>query len=111
MMAGKLDRRVLLEAKSITRDPAYNSEVVTWTPVATVWASVRDVLSSSQESTANDLRLLTQPCRVWIRWRADVCTTLRVTLLGEGSRVMQIVGMAEIGRREGIELLCEKYST
>lgn len=111
MIAGKLDRRLLIEEKTVTRDPGYNSEVITWVPVATVWASVRDELSGSQEGTTNDVRVLTRPCRVWIRWRADVCTTMRATLLGDSERVMQIVGMAEIGRREGLELRCEAYST
>lgn len=34
---GRLDQRIVVQEKSVTRD-AYGGEVVTWVPIATVWA-------------------------------------------------------------------------
>ncbi len=109
MRLGQLDRRMLIEQKSVTRDPAYGSEVVTWVELATVWCSPYDVLNKLSEEVSQGIRVQTRPCRVLIRYRNDLTTDMRVTLV-DRSRVMQITSVAEIGRREGIELLCEAYS-
>lgn len=39
MQAGRLRERVTIQQQSITRD-SYGAEVITWSDVATVWASV-----------------------------------------------------------------------
>lgn len=112
MRIGKLDRRLLIEYKSVARDPAFNSEVITWLPLATVWANAEDVLRASPgggEQVKQDIRVHTRPCRVFIRYRADITTDMRVTLL-ERNRVMQITSIAEFGRREATELMCEEYT-
>ena len=112
MNPGQLNRRLLIEQKSVTRDPAFGSEVVTWTTVATVWGSALDVLQAKVgggEQVKQDIRLHTRPCRVLIRYRADITTDMRVTLI-DRSRVMQIVSVAEFGRREATELMCEEYT-
>lgn len=112
MNIGQLTRRLLIEQKSVTRDSGFGSEVITWVPLATVWCSALDVLNpknGGDERIKEGVRTLTRPCRVLIRYRADVTTDMRVTLV-DRSRVMQITSMAEIGRAEALELMCEEYS-
>jgi len=110
MRAGALDRRVLIERKSVTRD-AYGAEVIAWTTVATVSASALDDLGSKSgmESVRQGIRVLEKLTRVVIRYRADITSDMRVTLI-DRSRVLQIVSIAEIGRREGTELMCMEFT-
>ena len=112
MKIGKLDRRLLIERKSVTRDTAFGSEIVTWVAVATVWANAEDVLRATPgggEQVKQDIRVHTRPCRVLIRYRSDITTDMRVTIV-ERARVMQITSIAEFGRREATELMCEEYT-
>lgn len=46
MQIGRLNRRVVIQAKSATRDE-YGAEVTTWTPWKTVWAHVRPLTGSA----------------------------------------------------------------
>lgn len=110
MDIGTLDKRVLIEAKVPTRDAIYNTELSDWVPHATVWASVLDVLNGKAEATTVGVRLLTRPCRVRMRYLSSINAQMRITVFDDG-RVMQIVNLAEIGRREGLQLLCEEYSS
>lgn len=113
MRAGLLDRRILIEAPSTAVDATYGTSTNVWTTVATVWASVNDVLMGKpggSEHTAREVGMNVRPCRVLIRYRADVTTAMRITLL-DRNRVMQITSVAEFGRREATELMCEEYSS
>ena len=112
MKAGQLDRRIRLDAKQVTQDPDYGTETITWATFATVWANVQDVLPSKAESQAEGIRIEERPSRVRIRYLAGVTSDMRVVRLDSGNRVMKIIaGPAELGRREGIELMCTEYST
>lgn len=103
----RLRRRVLVERPVTQQDPDYGSQQTTgWVPVGTWWAEVLDVIG--KEATQDSMRALTRPSRVRMRWTDKVDPTMRLTVDG---RVMQIVGIAEIGRRDGLELLVEQYST
>ena len=109
MEAGKLDRRVLIEYPVTTQDGAYGSPIITWTTLVTALARVRDI--PSKESIVNNaLRMAMRPCKVAIRYRSTITTAMRVTLIDEG-RVMQIVSIAEVGRKIGLELFCENFSS
>lgn len=110
--AGTYDRRVRIEQKNVTRDPNYGSEVVAWATLATVWASVADQLQAGRgggEAVEAGVRVATVPVRLCIRYRSDITTDMRVQLLDRG-RVLQIVSVAEVGRRDGTELMCEGYT-
>lgn len=109
-MTPNLDTRTVIEAKTIARDAVYRSEVATWTPLATVWAEVRDVLPSRAEATQQGLTQARNQTRVRIRYRTDVNSSMRLRF-GNG-RLLQIIGgPAEIGRHEWLEMLCEEYTT
>lgn len=113
MDAGRLNTRVRIEQKSVTRDANYGSEVVSWVTLATVWAEVEDVLEVAThggEATAQQLRVLTRPTKVCMRYRGDVTSAMRIFMIAR-SRTLQIVSVAETGRRDGLELMCEEYSS
>lgn len=111
--AGKLNRKITIEAKSVAMDPDYGTEVITWVPVATrIWASIQDVLPSRSEQVKQGIRVATLPARLRIRYRTDITSAMRVTVHGATDTVYQIVGgPAEVGRRELIEMMIEAYSS
>ena len=111
LSAGKLDRRLRIEQKTISKDSDYGSPVEIWSTFATVWGSVLDVLNNNQESTVNSLRTLKRPCKVRVRYMAGITADMRIYFI-ERNRYLQIVSApAEIGRKEGLEFLCEEYSS
>jgi len=104
-----LDRRITLQRRVVSQDPAYGSETVAWEDIATVWAKVVERFNegSSDEETREKLRMNVAQTTVTIRWRADVETTQRVRLWD--GRLLQITGMATKGRRDRIALACEQH--
>ena len=118
MRAGDLDRQVLIEKKSVTQDPTFGTEVITWVPLVAggerFAANVQDALPSRAESVLNgDIAIARNQTRIRIRWRDDVTSAMRVTLYGDTDRVMQIVGgPAEVfGRKKLLEIMCERLSS
>jgi SPP1 family predicted phage head-tail adaptor len=113
MRGSQLDKRITIEQKSVTQDPNYGAEVITWATLASrIPANVQDALPSKSESVANGIRIATQPARIRIRYRASITSDMRVTIHGATDRVCQIVGgPAEIGRREWLEMVVEAYSS
>lgn len=105
---GALNRRVRIERPEA--DTSFDGAGSgAWPLVAEVWAEVQDALPSRGESQSGGINLATRPARVRMRYRSDVTPAMRLVM---GTRVMQIVsGPAEIGFREGIELMVEDYST
>lgn len=86
--------------------------------MAEVWAEIQDVLPSRGEKLADGINIATRPARLRMGYRDDVTSDMRILLLRwkDGQwvvgRTLQIVaGPAEIGRRSGIELMVEDYST
>lgn len=107
--AGDLDRRITFQAATREQNATYGTWSTVWADYATVWAQVRDVLPSRAESVDDDISMARRPARVRCRYRDDITSDMRVDYDG---RLMRIVsGPVEIGRREGLELLIEQYST
>jgi head-tail adaptor len=122
MRTGQLDRRVTIEKKVVTQDATYGTETITWTPLvvlpgsptvaAPFWANVVDVQPSRSESVKQGLALARNQTRVTLRYRSDVDSSMRITVHGDSDVVYQIVGgPAMIGRKEWLEMVCEKYSS
>lgn len=113
MKAGQLDRRVTIEVKSVSVNTDYGTQTVTWATFASrIPAQVQDVLPSKSETVQQGIRIAAQPARVRIRYMSGITSDMRVVVHGATDRLMQIIaGPAELGRREGIELVCEEYST
>lgn len=115
LRAGDLNRPLLIEYPVMAPDPDYGAKkIIAWAPLSREYGSVTDILMSSRgggETVVHgDLRVLVRPCRIVIRYRSTVTAVMRVTLLDE-SRVMQIVSIAEMGRKVGLELQCEQFSS
>lgn len=106
MRAGRLNRRVTIQSKSVTRDPDYGAEVVTWVTYAERWAEVRDI--NAIERAAAGLRTITRATMVTVRWVGGLTSDMRV-LLDDG-RILAITSIAELRRKEGQQLACEEYS-
>jgi SPP1 family predicted phage head-tail adaptor len=99
IQAGKLDRRITIQERTVTRDSA-GGETVTWVDRATVWASKNDV-SGRDQLLANQMAA-TGLVRFWIRHRSDVVGTDRIVY---DDTAYDIQHIAEIGRREGLDIL------
>jgi head-tail adaptor len=109
---GKLDRFVRIEQKTVTQDPVFGSQVETWSTYVETWANIEDVTSGNQERTKSDLRQLTRPCRIRMRYFDGIGPTMRVVVLDRDNRLLQIVTKpAELGRKDGIEFMAEEYVT
>lgn len=105
---GRFKDRVVILTPIDLQDDKYGSYSAAFDPMATVWAEVRDMLPSRAERIAEGLEIARRPCRVRIRWRPDVTTAMRLRL---GARELRIVALAEIGRREVLELVAEELTT
>lgn len=110
--ASDLMRRITIEKKVVTQNADYGTEVITWSPLAVVWANVQDVLPSRSEAVKQGLALAANQIRVRFRYRSDVDSSMRIVVRGATDRTLQIVGgPAEIGRHEFTEVVCEMYSS
>lgn len=109
MDAGTLDRRVTILARSETIDPVYGTKAVSWSELATVWANVKDMIPSRGERLADGVEIANRPCRVRMRYRSDITSAMRLQIGGRQLRI--ITQPAELGRREGLELLAEELTT
>lgn len=123
MRAGQLDRWVTIEKKSVTRDPDFGTEVITWVPLVALpgspvvaerfRAEIQDALPSRSEAVTQGLAVARNQTRLRMRWRDDITSDMRVTVHGDTDVVYQIVGgPAQIeGRKERIEMVLERYSS
>ncbi|MBY9062304.1 head-tail adaptor protein [Sphingomonas yunnanensis] len=116
---GPLDDRVRIE-RPAADDALDGAGADTWAEFAEVWASILDMLPSRGERLAEGLNVATRPARVRLRHLDGVTNAMRLVLLrwdvateawvAEG-RLMQIITVpAEIGRRDGLEMMVEDYS-
>lgn len=101
MKSGRLDRRITIEQYTVTRD-SYGGEPKSWSTWATVWAEKRDkkgreYLEQSGEHTERETVFK-------IRYQDGLSTDMRILCDG---RYYDIIGLAELGRREGWEVITE----
>ncbi len=125
MRSGTIDCQISVEQKSITRDPSYNTEIVTWAPLVAApgspviaerwWAQVQDTLPSRSEAVKQGIATASRQTRVRMRYRNDIDSSMRVTIHQDTSVVYQIIsGPVDVtneGRKRMIEFVCEKFST
>jgi SPP1 family predicted phage head-tail adaptor len=99
-----LDRRIVIERYAETRD-TFNNVVQTWSTLATVWASKKDV-----KDVSNAERFRTQEVgaevatRFGIRWSPTVSGVNAKDRIQYDGATYNITGIKEMGRREGIEI-------
>lgn len=100
MPAGRLDRRVTLQRPVEIQDSA-GAVTLSWITDVTVWAGRRDI--RAREFIAADTTIADTEAVFTIRWHSAVRVRWRLL---ENDRSYDITGIAEIGRREGLELRC-----
>lgn len=108
--AGDLDQRIVIEQRTVARDATLGGESETWATLATVWAKVEQSSDQSGVNVAPSEASETyaRPTMVWIRWRSDI--TRQDHRLRIGGKLLQIVGTAELGRRQALELACMEWA-
>lgn len=109
---GTLDRRIRIESPTVTQDASFGTSVIAWVLHAEIAASVIDVLPGKAEAQNGALVMALRPAKVRCRYVPGVTAAMRVVVVDRGGAVMQIVsGPAEVGRKEGLEMLVQQYST
>ena len=98
--AGKFDQRITLERRVMVEDAA-GQEVISWTPVASMWAQVQ-ALRGREFFAAAQLQQ-EQTLKVRIRYLAGLDVTMRLLWL---DRPHDITGIIPVGRNEIIEIMC-----
>lgn len=107
MQSGEYDRRIKLERYGLTRNE-FNEPIEGWAELSTVWASKKDVSDTERLRSAEVGSIITT--RFAIRWSKkvpDLNTKDRLQLNG---LIYNIVGVKELGRREGIEITASAAS-
>lgn len=102
MIIGKLDREVQLQSRLNTKD-GYGQEVQDWQIEDVVWCQKIDVVRATTElDKVGPTEVTKYVSRFIIRYRADINGTWRLKFEG---RIYEITQIAEIGRREGLEIV------
>lgn len=99
MTAGKRDRQVTLQRKSLQPSPDGFNDIEVWADVKTVWAEVMH--ASEDIATAVDTARHFEILTARTLYMADIDLSDRISYEGEA---YEIRGMREIGRRAGLEL-------
>lgn len=103
MHAGQLRHRITIQQKQVSQN-SYGEEIVTWTDLAIVWASVED-LSGREFYEARQIPTAEVTTRVRIRYRSDVKPTMRVVF----SRMLEIVAVLDPeGCKRELVLMCRE---
>lgn len=101
MRAGRLDRLVTLQTRTLTRN-AYGEQEETWATLAQVWAEKIDL--KGREFVAAQQTSADVSTRWRIRFRDDVTVLNQLLVDGITYDINQV---SEIGRREGLELFTQ----
>lgn len=112
MIGGRLDQRLVIEQPVVTRDAAFGAELIGWVALCQAWGDVVDIVNKrrgGEETVEENVRMRSGLTQITIRFRDDVTTAMRVRWEAR-NRTFQIVGIAEIDRRRGLQLSCEEFS-
>lgn len=99
MRSGRLDRRLILQRKTLTEND-FGEPIATWTTIATVWAEKREIRGA--ERYAANQTVAQADIKYRIRYRRGL--TPLDAFIDEDGRMFDIAAVLEIGRREGLEL-------
>ena len=104
-----LSRRVRIERNTPTVDATYGTPADGWAVLATVWAEMREVPPSRSEAVKNGLQVARNQTRCRIRYLDGLTSADRV--IWDGVTYNIVGGPSELGRREYLELVLERYSS
>lgn len=107
---GTRDTLITFQERTGTQDSGTGAWTYEWNDIAPdEWANVRDLLPSRSENVSDNINMQQRPCRVRTLYRSDVTSDMRITF--EGRTLEIISGPAELGRRDGLEFVCQEWST
>lgn len=95
MQIGRLNRRITIESKTVTRD-AYGGETITWSTVATVWAAVLPIRGREYVAIRQAGAELTT--RFVIHYREGITPAMRVSYNGGQYNIEEVID-SEDGHR------------
>ncbi len=98
MRAGRMDRYITIEEPTTILD-TFGGDHTTWSEFAKCWAQRADV--KARERFNADQIMAEEVATFRIRWREGIKPTFRI--LSE-NKIYLIVGLAELGRRAGLEI-------
>lgn len=90
-----------IERRNVADDPL-GGEIVTWVPVATVWANFRN--TTGAEAIRNDVQVGTTKASVRVRYREDIDQTCRLLQRGLVYEIEQV--LPDQQGREYVDLVC-----
>lgn len=103
-----LDRRIRIESPT-TVDGDYGPQPGPWVLVASVYAELQAVPPSRSEAVRQGLQIARNQVRCRIRWRDGLDSSMRVVWDGVNYNI--VGGPAELGRRDYLEMVIERYSS
>lgn len=111
MRIGTLDTPIRFEKQIEVDNTEYGGKDIIWVKHLDCFAGLTDITTRQQESTKSDLRQMMRPCKLVIRYNDTIDSTMRIKVLDRNNRILQIVSKpAEIGRKEGMEMMCHDYA-
>jgi len=108
--SGDLDRPIELRHRTLAAPNSSGEKVGSWASpgYARVFAKKEDLRGSkrflAQQFSGDQMTEFT------LRWRPDVHITDRLVLIDTGD-IYEIVQVAEVNRRQGLDLLCRRLAT
>jgi SPP1 family predicted phage head-tail adaptor len=103
LKAGNLDRRITFYEQRSTKDE-FGGFVSRLYPIATVWAAVASMAGRLIDGESQQ-RAAEADTRISMRYRGDITQRSIVAYQGES---YDLLNVAEIGRREGLEILARR---
>lgn len=106
---GNRDTLVEIQSFSEVTDPDFGTTTKSWVTLGEEWCEVRDYLPSRGEQQINAVvNMNRRPTRVRMLYRTGMTSKLRMIIRGETYEI--VAGPAELGRRDGLEFVCEVLS-
>lgn len=102
MLAGKRNRRVVVERATITQDAGSGENIETWTTLATEFAEVLPLSDRELVQVAEVSAEITTRFR--LAWKPTLASVNPKDRLSFNGQTWGIWGVKEIGFREGIEI-------
>ena len=93
-----MDRFITIEQFTAVQD-SYGQETLTWTEFASVWAEKADIKARERFSAQQDIA--EETTRFRLRYLEGVTPKMRIVHDG---KTYDIEGIAELGRRAGLEI-------
>jgi SPP1 family predicted phage head-tail adaptor len=105
MRAGPLDQRITFDAPVPTQ-AANGEELIAWTPVLAVWASVGPIVG--RERLLGDQVLADMDTRVRVRWSSEVAAITPKHRIRHRGQVLNIVSIVNVDSAMLVaEIMCQ----